>query len=46
MFGIVGHMAIWFPWDANGTPANAYITEDATAIYVTEDGLSPYVTED
>ena len=47
MFGIVGLMAIWFPYAENNvpTPENAYVTEDGVTEYVAEDGTTYYVTE-
>lgn len=46
MFGITGHMCIWFgDRFFAGTLSNAYILEDDSDFYETEDGLFAYVTE-
>ncbi len=47
MFGITGHMSIWFRFEevTPPPPEDTYVTEDGTTPYVTEDGTTPYVPE-
>lgn len=48
MFGVTGHMCIWFPFEQVPTPVvpeNAYVEEDGITPYVGEDGVTYYVQE-
>lgn len=46
MFGIVGQMAIWYPYEGtNPSETTYYVAEDGTTYYVAEDGVTYYVTE-
>jgi hypothetical protein len=47
MFGITGHMCIWFPYSTQ-VPEDVYVQEDGETPYVTEDSTTPpdfYVPE-